>query len=120
MSTVTDFLTNTCTVSGYVVSQSPTGAKISTPTEIATGVACVFQVVKASQRMQPESGETEYDVYFEYSASQSITYGNELSAVGGKTSQTFRVITEPEDDAGEQAYLRVRAQHVTGRAAPRE
>ena len=121
MTGVEDFFDKTCTVSRNAPTQDADGAIIQTPAQNAAGIQCAVQIVSPSQRLEPAAGVTEYNVYFAYNAtSPAILYGDTLSSIPGLPSMTLVVISEPADDAGEGAYLRVRAKHETGRNAPRE
>lgn len=110
---VASMLIQTCTVVRTTAGKSTVTGSTTYSESSTTGVPCNAQVVRADQREFPrEAGQTEYHVYFAYGT--DVVAGDKLTTITGLTNVQLAVQSNPIDDSGRGAYMRVVALHVQG------
>lgn len=113
---VLGLLNKTCTIRRPTATDNTvTGSTGYTYADAATNVPCAVQVSTATDGFTPvPTNETTYNVFFAYGA--DVTSNDRLTNITGLTNFSLAVTSEPIDDAGRGAYIRVTARHQLGEA----
>ena len=119
MISTASFMGQVCSIVRKTMAITASGDQTVT-TATTTGVACCVQSASSSEALaeQRESGQEVLDVYFLSGA--DVKFGDYLMFTSGvnaakATTDKFEIISEPVDDGGESAYIRVLARRVAGR-----
>lgn len=114
---VTGLLNKTCTVTPFTwTTDSITRERVQTAGTPVTS-RCKVDVLTDQEVGRPaQAGMTDYDVFFPYSTAihDALKPSSYITGITGMTDIKLDVKSDPQDDCGRLAYIRVRARHVTG------
>lgn len=113
---VSGLMNKTCTIRRYTDAKSSvTGGNAATYAD-TTGVRCALQILSTDKISQPaEAGTSHANAFFPFGT--DITSGDDLVSVTGYSDWCWSVNSDPVDDAGRGAYVRVEVTHKQGQVA---